>query len=287
MALALKGIADSRFVMTEHSSQILNTNYLPSWVKNLAPRIYRNYDKVIGVSPFLVEKMNKNFNANAVYIPNMYDDKTFFGRGRKKKNENSSFMFVFVGNLIKSKNPILCIEAFCKAFADSNFMTPNGGKIILSIVGDGPELRTCEATIDRLNMRRNVRLLGVLQRTQISEIMQDSKCFVLPSQYETFGVVYIEAMACGLPVIATRCGGPDSFINESNGRLIPVDDETALVSAFKHMLENAEYYDSVKIAQTTAALFSPNSVARAMIKLYKNLSFQQPKNLAPSKGKGQ
>ena len=104
--------------------------------------------------------------------------------------------------------------------------------------------------------------------------MNESKCFVLPSKYETFGVVYLEAMACGLPVIATRCGGPESFVDETNGILIPVDDEPALVSAFKYMLENADKYDQERIACATVERFSPNAVVRMIIKEYEKVLCQ-------------
>ena len=55
---------------------------------------------------------------------------------------------------------------------------------------------------------------------EIVKVYEECDCFVLPSAGETFGVVYVEAMAAGLPVIATRCGGPEDFVNEDNGILI-------------------------------------------------------------------
>ena len=54
---------------------------------------------------------------------------------------------------------------------------------------------------------------------------------MLVSRSETFGVAYIEALSCGVPVIATRCGGPEGFVHTGNGILVPVDDEEALVGA--------------------------------------------------------
>ena len=77
-----------------------------------------------------------------------------------------------------------------------------------------------------------------MTRDKIAEILRASDCFVLPSKLETFGVVYIEAMACGVPVNATRCGGPESFVDDWNGALIAINDHEALVNSLKYMLEN-------------------------------------------------
>lgn len=271
IALALREMTkSSKFVLTEHSSSVIqNTNDMASWIKTSAASIYSKYDKVIAVSQTLADKINFDFNANAVCIPNMYDDKIFYLK--QDKVHSLRFQFVFVGNLIKSKNPVFCIECFYNAFESVNFLTPKREKICLSVIGDGPEREECIKTIEKLGIKDTVKLWGRLQRSQIADIMNESKCFVLPSKYETFGVVYIEAMACGLPVIATRCGGPESFVDESNGILIPVDDKSALISAFSYMLNNADNFDSDIIAKTTAIKFSPSAVAQKIMNVYENL----------------
>jgi len=271
ISLALKKMTNlSKFVLTEHSSALIqNEDDTKSWIKKSAAFIYSNQDKVIAVSRSLADKINSDYEANAICIPNMYDDKIFYYK--KDKEPISIFQFAFVGNLIKSKNPIFCIECFYNAFVGMDFVTQKGEQICLSIIGDGPERDACLAIIKKLAMENNVKLYGRLQRTQIAEIMNESKCFVVPSKYETFGVVFIEAMACGLPVIATHCGGPESFVDETNGILNPVDDRSALVSAFKYMLKNADNFDSEMIAKTTASNFSPNAVSQKIINVYENL----------------
>lgn len=260
----------SKFVLTEHSSAVIqNTHDMALWIKKSAASIYSKYDKVIAVSQILADKINSDFNANAICIPNMYDDKIFYFK--QDKISFSRFQFVFVGNLIKSKNPVFCIECFYNAFKSLNFLTPMGEKVCLSIIGDGPEREECNKAIEKLGIKDNVKLFGRLQRSQIAEIMNESKCFVMPSKYETFGVVYIEAMACGLPVIATRCGGPESFVDETNGILIPVDDESALIFAFKYMLANADNFDSEIISRNTIERFSPASILKMVVDVYEDL----------------
>ena len=120
----------------------------------------------------------------------------------------------------------LTIEAFIDAFKGSD-------KVFLTIFGEGPERQKLEELVRINKMEKQIKLMGMQSRKVIADYLKECDCFVLASQTETFGVVYIEAMASGLPVIATKCGGPESFVNEENGVLIPVDNKDALVTAMK------------------------------------------------------
>ena len=79
--------------------------------------------------------------------------------------------------------------------------------------------------------------------------MKGCDAFVLASRAETFGVVYVEAMAAGLPVIATACGGPEDFVSEENGILIPADNEEKLTEALIEMYHMAHKYDKQAISE--------------------------------------
>ena len=80
--------------------------------------------------------------------------------------------------------------------------------------------------------------------------------------------MYAEAMACGRPVIATRCGGPEGFVNERNGLLVPVDDVEALTEAMRDMAEHVDRYDPTAIAAEAKAHFSAASVAGQLTALF-------------------
>ena len=86
-----------------------------------------------------------------------------------------------------------------------------------------------EQQIDRAGLNSNVYLLGRKGKKEIGSILCNSDVFVLPSRSETFGVVYVEAMMMGLPVIATVCGGPEEFVQKTDGLLVPCDESNYLL----------------------------------------------------------
>jgi len=102
--------------------------------------------------------------------------------------------------------------------------------------------------------------------------MQNSDCFVLASQSESFGTVYIEAIACGKPIIATRCGGPESIVNDGNGILVPVDDYEKLAEAIIKMITESDKYDPVAIRKDFLDRFSKKVVVEKYVKIYKELT---------------
>jgi glycosyltransferase involved in cell wall biosynthesis len=102
------------------------------------------------------------------------------------------------------------------------------------------------------------------------EEMQRGNCFVLPTRYEAFGVVLIEAMATGLPVIATRSGGPESIVNTENGLLIDPENAEDLARAMQMMMENISSYSSTEIREQTLLRYGD----RAVMEQYQQLFLQ-------------
>lgn len=122
--------------------------------------------------------------------------------------------------------------------------------------------------INECNITDKVRLLGQKTRPELFELMRKSDTFVLASKSETFGVVYIEAMACGLPVIATRCGGPEDFVNDTNGILIPTDDIEDLSKALIKMRLNIDNFDNERISEECYNKFSSENIAKQIVEQY-------------------
>jgi glycosyltransferase involved in cell wall biosynthesis len=113
---------------------------------------------------------------------------------------------------------------------------------------------------------------GRLSRTEMQNEMQAANCFVLPSRYEAFGVVLIEAMATGLPVIATRSGGPESIVTPVNGLLVDPENADQLSRAMEHIMIHIGEYQEEKIREGTLQKFGNTSVMEQYNRLFIELT---------------
>ena len=110
------------------------------------------------------------------------------------------------------------IDSFTQAFKANQHYK-------LLIVGEGPERKNLEKQIRKHAMNSQIKLFGAAKKEKVKELLHSSNCFVLSSIVETFGVVIIEAMSCGLPVLSTKCGGPESIItSDTLGSLCNYED---------------------------------------------------------------
>ena len=248
-------------VFTEHYSAMNKENISPYFMM-LGNFTYPRMDKVLTVGSHLAENIKAKFGVEAEVVPNIVDTASFEYRDAEKKT--GSFDFVSTGSLLPVKRMNILIEAFGKAFKGD----PD---IRLYIFGDGPERSSLETLISGLGLAGSVLLMGLAGREAIAARMSESGCFVLASSSETFGVAYIEALAMGLPVIATKCGGPEDFVNDSNGVLVAVDDIDALGLAMRAMHENIGKYDRRRISEMAKGKFGPQAVAAELIEIYKEV----------------
>lgn len=259
IAAVLKKKFGVPFVVTEHSSK-LNKNILEisKLDQKLAKQAYLNADKVVAVSNALAGNLKNNFGVDAAVVHNVVDVFHFQYVKRKPKD---SFTFISVGNLVSIKHFDLLIEAFAEAFK-------NDKSVALKIVGSGPEMNNLQSVINQYDINDQIVLLNEVGRDKLKDIYPQGDAFVLASKSETFGVVLIEAMATGLPVVATDCGGPSDIVNEKNGYLIPVNDKQALVDALNKMHDNAYSFNSLEISKLCVEKFSPENIANSLMEVF-------------------
>lgn len=248
-------------IHTEHASG-MNQKTLSKYYRNLGDNTYKYMDVVIAVSNSLANSLSENFNIGSIVIPNIVDASIF--KYKPINSNNNIYNFISVGNLIKSKKMDLLIFSFNKAFNRNK-------KAKLYIFGDGSERKKLQALIDELKLTNQVFLMGQVDRRVIAEKMHESHCFVLASDSETFGVAYIEAMAAGLPVIATKCGGPEDFVDDSNGILINIGSQQELVKALEDMYNNINFYNKDIISKETIRKFSSQYISKLIINEYQKV----------------
>ena len=119
-----------------------------------------------------------------------------------------------------------------------------------------------------------VTFLGAQRQDQLPYFYSAAELCILPSRYESFGMVALEAMACGTPVIASKVGGLASFIqNEMSGLLIPEGDEVSLAEKILLLLTDTSFKDTLgREARNRALEFSWPVVTQQVLSLYKGLT---------------
>jgi glycosyltransferase involved in cell wall biosynthesis len=161
-----------------------------------------------------------------------------------EKRGNKKCKIVFVGRLSKPKDPELLLEAYFQLITDNQQPTTNNQQLIIDtellIVGDGPKRKNLELRIKNYASESKIKLLGSLAREKVFEVLQQSDIFVLTSNWEGFPITILEAMSCGLPIIASDVGGVKEAVDEEVGYLIKRGDKEALKKALIELIENPE-----------------------------------------------
>lgn len=255
MAAQLSKKVHIPFLVTEHNSDILELNPPENFV-HILRESHTHAMCVISVSNSLKKSIRRCTGTEAEVVPNIVSSDFSF-----RHIPHPNFVFVSTGALETGKRHNLIIKAFAGVRAKYD-------DIRLEIIGAGKLRKELQNLADNLQVADKIKFHGSLSREQIAKIYRRCDCFVLPSAFETFGVVYIEAMAAGLPVIATRCGGPEDFVTEENGILVDVDDILGLKVAMMKMYKTREKYDSQSISQSVKCKFSSTTVARQLIDTY-------------------
>jgi len=251
-----------KHAITEHSSYI--NSYLSDKEIYKYGEMYRKADLVIAVSRSLCKRMYEIFGISPLCINNIVDTDVFKVKASSVNKSQKPFRFVSVANLVPQKRIDLVVSALSE-------LVKAGKPANLIIVGDGQMRASIEAQIEELGLGKHVRMIGKVDREEICKQLSDSDCFVLASQSETFGVSYIEAIASGLPVIASKCGGPEDFVNEENGILIEKDNLEELVKAMLFMYENARCYDHKKISMDISERFCAEMISKEIINAYASI----------------
>ena len=120
-------------------------------------------------------------------------------------------------------------------------------------------------------MENQVTMLGYIDRMQVLKEMDSSNLVVLPSRYETFGVVLIEAVSRGKPVVATACGGPECIVNIDNGILVPKEDPVSLGNAMERLVNSIVDYDALKIRTDAISRFGKKAIKRQLSRVYNDV----------------
>lgn len=245
------------YVITEHSTRFERKEYSNRMLR-LAQKAFDESSASIVVSSDLKKTIQKFFGTTPQVIPNLINTDVF-----KPKQEEKKYTFITIGGLREPKN----YERLIRCIYEVNKNSPCN----LCIVGVGPLKDRLINQIKELGLGEQISLAGSKTQDEIITLLNQSKIFVSSSLIETFGVAIIEAMSCGLPVVATKSGGPEYYMTENYlGELCEQTDES-LFTAMKNILNNYESFDSFKIRQYIIDRFSAKVISSQIVEVYKNI----------------
>jgi L-malate glycosyltransferase len=250
-------------VITEHSS-LKYAKYTKESYKKYIFEAYKKADILIAVGNGLKKELQEYINRPIEVIHNMVDLKLFNideNVNRENSKVNNEFKFFSCGFLEDGKGMDCLIKAFTKAFKGEN--------ITLRIGADGSLKPVLKKLIEELDMDSQIKLLGALSREEVSEEMKTCDVFALASEHETFGVVYIEALASGKPVIGADNGGAEDIISEDNGIIAKKKNVEDLTKALIKIKDNYEMYDKYKIREKTIFSYSEKVLVEKLKGVYK------------------
>lgn len=259
LANAISHKYDIPYVVTEHSTAFARGLIKKTDIKRLLP-VVKEASLCLGVSQEFSSYLNTIFSLNKwKYLPNIVSNS--FLKTPLLSSNLEHFAFLNICLLDKKKRVDLLIKAFAR-------LTGKYGDVILRIGGDGPEREKLEALVKELQIEDRVCFLGMLSRENVLKEMQKANSFVLSSDFETFGVVLVEALALGKPVISTRSGGPESIVTPEVGYLVERDDVKDLAEAMEKMYLARDAWDSKKIRAYCEQNFSEEAVVQRLSALY-------------------
>mgnify|MGYP003797447613 CR=1 FL=1 len=247
------------YIITEHST-LFGRGLIPEWQKPEIAAALSHASACIAVSGSLREKLQEySSNCQIDIVPNIID--TTFFRKPKALRTIKPFAFLTVAFLHAKKGISLLLQAFAEKFKGVD-------DVEVWVGGDGPERKRLESLATKLGISKQVQFLGMLSRERVRDVMWKANAFVLPSYHETFGVVFVEAMSTGIPVIGTRCGGPEEIITPRTGLLVAIGDIEGLGNAMAALRDNYSRYNPEEISREMEERYGTESVIKRLKHIY-------------------
>lgn len=249
------------YVVQEHYSLFLRKN-LPEYLKTITCETIKSASAFFCVSQSLKSSIEKftGITGKIGVVNNLINEKYRY----YPVPDNGIFTFFAAGNLVKSKKFDLLIEAFSFAFKNTD-------NVELRIAGDGIEAEYLKRLATE--KKTNIVFLGRLTTDKMLEEYKNCNCFVLLSEFETFGIVYREALATGRPIIATKNGGIEENWSNSFGFLIDKNNFEKSVDALQKMLTQYSEFNPETISDKTLSLYSEKSIYKLLNEQFDNIKF--------------
>lgn len=249
VALAAK-LLGLPFVVTTHGSDI-NVYAEQTTLRWQIRWALRRADGVVAVSRALLGKVQRLLapaTPRVVFAPCAgFDPALFVPRSKAEARANLGLapdarVVLFVGHLVAIKGVDVLVNAWARLLAQSN----GGQNCQLVLIGHGDNRKALESRVAQAGLSERVSFVGAVAQAEVSQWMAAADLLCLPSRNEGTPNVVVEALASGLPVVASRVGGiPELVVDGENGMLVPPEDPGALADALARALGREWVRDKV------------------------------------------
>lgn len=221
---------------------------------------------VISVSNPLRKIMEKYIHREIIVKPNIIDVDKFTLKENTKGKRDDITRIVSVGSLNRNdkKGYEILIESL-KLLKDQT------DKFHVQIIGDGENKEKLEGLIHEYGLEKNVSLLGSISNELLQEYYHQADFYVSSSRKETFGVVLLEALSCGLPVVSTISGGPEDFVNEHVGILVDKESSKSLYKGLEYMIAHFPEYEPKMLRDYVVTHYSFKAYQENTLRIYNGI----------------
>ncbi|HYZ77604.1 MAG TPA: glycosyltransferase [Gaiellaceae bacterium] len=255
-ALTLRG----PLVYSEHWSIFLPDNpaRLPAPMAHAARFALERSQLVLAPSEAMAAALAAHApRARIRVVPNVVDDELF-----RPAEHEPSHRLISAG--LMGENGAKGYDVLLEAMALVD------GAAHLELVGDGPRRAEYEALAHRLGLAKRVRFSGLRSKPELAERMRRADLFVLASRFENNPCVVLEAMASGLPVVATRVGGLPELVDERSGLIAEPRDPQSIAARIDEALDRLDAFDRQEIARRARERFGPAAVGKLLVEAYED-----------------
>lgn len=269
----LKKLFNIPYVVTAHGGDIERMAKKNERIRNWTAQILTEAHHVIAVGPVLAEQIERDFNipaANISVLSMGVNRDVFFPASQQQARDElgvaqDKFVFLFVGNVIQQKG----IEELLDAYKLVKAQTTRETELI--IVGSRRDTNFIASIQSRLD--DTVRFENPVQQPQLVKWFRAADVFVLPSHLEGFGLVALEALAAGTPVIASQVGGLVSLLGDGAGKLVPAKNSDALSDEMLRALNTPRaQYVNEEAVNAALTLHDEANITANVIALYDSAS---------------
>ena len=266
LAFLWKKLKNLPYVVSEHSTRFLTVHQQewPNPTKKLIQRIGKSAAYLLPVSNSLKESMICAGLVNKYgVVPNVVDPAVFYPA---KKRPKHPFTFLHVSNLRDEQ------KNFTGIIAGVEKLLLKRTDFVIKVVCDSLKIGDFKAMVNEKGLGPFIKFFPSQAYHEVAEMMRSSHCFLMFSNYETFGIVLAEALMCGLPSIFTDSGGVGSEINSwKAGIQLKPGDVSGLCQSMDFMMKNYGTYEPDVIAKEFSLLYNPSRVGKKFYNIYQEV----------------